>query len=82
MTMFRPDSTYSRSRCDVLWVEAGHRLYDWALIGTTDVVERSGRTHDVPIRRSRNEKKELAFYLTYSPKPATLAELVTVAGRR
>jgi len=60
----------------------GQRLYDWALIGTTDVVERSGRTHDVLIRRSRNEKKELAFYLTYSPKPATLAELVTVAGRR
>ncbi len=34
------------------------------------------------MRRSRDEKKELAFFLAYTPRPATLAQLVTVAGRR
>jgi hypothetical protein len=35
----------------------------------------------VLIRRSRDGRKELAFFLTHSPRPVPLATLVTVAGR-
>jgi SRSO17 transposase len=34
------------------------------------------------LRRGRDERAELAFFLTYNPEPVTLALLVTVTGRR
>ncbi len=60
----------------------GPRLYDWALVDTTDLAGPDNRAQQVLIRRSRGKKKELAFYLTHSPRPVPLAALVTVAGRR
>ena len=58
----------------------GPRLYDWAL------VETASRGHCLLVRRSLhpNEKGELelAFFCCYAPRPATLAELVAVAGAR
>ena len=58
----------------------GPRLYDWALIGTA-----SGAHHLLARRSlSPNEKGELelAYFRCWSPRPATLAELVAVAGAR
>ncbi|MYQ82426.1 IS701 family transposase [Streptomyces sp. SID4936] len=54
----------------------GYRHYDWAWIhiGT-------GSHRHLLIRRNRTTG-ELAFYLCWSPTPATLAELVRVAGVR
>jgi SRSO17 transposase len=52
----------------------GERLYDWAL-------SPAGNGRHLLIRRSPGSG-ELAFYLCWSPKPATLAELVKVAGSR
>jgi SRSO17 transposase len=52
----------------------GERLYDWALSPAGD-----GRR--LLIRRSVTSG-ELAFYLCWSPGPATLPELVKVAGAR
>jgi SRSO17 transposase len=60
----------------------GPRLYDWALIDTVDMVEKTSRPCQVLVRRSRDDKQELAFFLAYSPKPVPLAVFVTVAGRR
>jgi SRSO17 transposase len=58
----------------------GPRLYDWALIGTAT----SGR--QLLVRRSlapgEKGELELAFFLCWSPRPVTLAELVAVAGAR
>jgi len=58
----------------------GPRLYDWALIGT------AGADHQLLVRRSLhlNEKgeRELAFFLCYAPRGASLAELAAVAGAR
>ncbi len=58
----------------------GPRLYDWALIAT------ASHDHRLLARRSLhlNEKgeKELAYFLCYAPRGATLAELVAVAGAR
>jgi SRSO17 transposase len=58
----------------------GPRLYDWALIDT------ASRDHHLLVRRSLHpgEKgvKELAYFLCYAPRGATLAELVAVAGAR
>ena len=58
----------------------GPRVYDWALIGTASpdrwlLVRRS-------LHRNAKGELELAFYRCYSPRPATLAELVAVAGAR
>jgi SRSO17 transposase len=58
----------------------GPRLYDWALVST------ASRDHRLLVRRSlhRGEKgiRELAYFLCYAPRGATLAELVAVAGAR
>jgi SRSO17 transposase len=58
----------------------GPRLYDWALIGTAA----SGR--QLLVRRSlapgEKGELELAFFLCWSPRPVTLAELAAVAGAR
>jgi SRSO17 transposase len=58
----------------------GPRLYDWALIGTAEpgrqlLVRRS-------LRPGEKGKLELAYFLCWSPRPVTLAELVAVAGSR
>ncbi len=60
----------------------GPRLYDWALIDTTDTAGFENRPHQVLIRRGRDRQQKLAFFLTHSPAPVSLATLVTVAGRR
>ena len=58
----------------------GTRVYDWALIGT------ASSDHRLLVRRSLhlNDKgdKELAFFLGYAPRGASLAELVAVRRRR
>jgi SRSO17 transposase len=60
----------------------GPRLYDWALVDTTDTAGFENRPHKVLIRRGRDKQQKLAFFLTHSPVPVPLATLVTVAGRR
>jgi SRSO17 transposase len=60
----------------------GPRLYDWAWIETTDVGGPNRRRRQVLIRRSRDDKKELAFFITHSPQPVPLTVIITVAGRR
>jgi len=58
----------------------GPRLYDWAYIATA-----SGAHHLLARRSlSPNEKGELelAYFRCWSPRPATLPELVAVAGAR
>lgn len=52
----------------------GERLYDWA-------VSPAGPGRHLLVRRSPGSG-ELAFYLAWSPKAATLSELVRVAGAR
>ncbi len=58
----------------------GPRLYDWALIGT------ASPARQLLIRRSlapgEKGKLELAYFLCWSPRPVTLAELAAVAGAR
>jgi SRSO17 transposase len=52
----------------------GERLYDWAVAG-------AGNGRSLLIRRSL-PGGELAYYLCWSPRAATLAELVKTAGAR
>jgi len=58
----------------------GPRLYDWALIGT------AASSRQLLVRRSlapgEKGELELAFFLCWSPRPVTLAELAAVAGAR
>jgi SRSO17 transposase len=58
----------------------GPRVYDWALIQT------ASPAHRLLVRRSLHlnakGERELAYFLCYSPRPVTLAELVAVAGAR
>jgi SRSO17 transposase len=58
----------------------GPRLYDWALIGT------ASPDHQLLVRRSlqpgEKGQLELAYFLCYAPRGASLAELVAVAGAR
>jgi SRSO17 transposase len=58
----------------------GPREYDWALIGT------AAPGHQLLVRRSLHPggkgDRELAYFLCWSPRPASLAELVAVAGAR
>jgi SRSO17 transposase len=58
----------------------GPRLYDWALIGT------ASPARQLLVRRSLTPGEkgglELAYFLCWSPRPVTLAEMVAVAGAR
>jgi len=58
----------------------GPRVYDWALIDTVSA------GHRLLVRRSlavnAKGERELAFFLCYAPRGASLAELVAVAGAR
>ena len=64
----------------------GERLYDWAFtplwrLQLTPEEQRWG--HYLLVRRSRDEKRELAYYVVYAPRTkAQLGTLVKVAGRR
>jgi SRSO17 transposase len=61
----------------------GPRYYDWAWLDqvTTDADPDDGGRHSLLIRRNRSTG-ELAFYRCWTPQPASLADLVRVAGIR
>lgn len=61
----------------------GPRLYQWAWLGqvATDADPDDGGHHSILIRRNTTTG-ELAFYRCWTPQPATLDELVRVAGTR
>ncbi|MFY1597092.1 IS701 family transposase [Micromonospora sp. WMMD737] len=61
----------------------GPRLYDWAWLDDvcTDADPDNGGRHSLLIRRN-STTSELAFYRCWAPRPATLAQLVRVAGIR
>jgi SRSO17 transposase len=61
----------------------GPRWYDWAWLGevTTDADPADGGHHSLLIR-CNTTTGELAFYRCWTPQPATLAQLVRVAGLR
>ena len=53
----------------------GYRVYDWAIIDSTDPI------HQYMTRRSVDDG-ELAFYHCYNPRHEAVSELVRVAGAR
>nr|WP_165823191.1 IS701 family transposase [Micromonospora globispora] len=61
----------------------GPRYYDWAWLDdvTTDADPDDSGRHSLLIRRNTSTG-ELAFYRCWTPQPATLAQLVRVAGTR
>ena len=59
----------------------GLRLYDWARIEMPWVAE-DGYSRWVLIRRSRGDPDKRAYYMTFAPITATLAELAGAAGLR
>ncbi|MGW5667378.1 IS701 family transposase [Micromonospora sp. NPDC003776] len=61
----------------------GPRYYDWAWLDqvTTDADPDDGGRHSLLIRRNA-ATGELAFFRCWTPQPATLAQLVRVAGIR
>ncbi len=61
----------------------GPRFYDWAWLDDvcTDADPDDGGHHSLLIRRNTTTG-ELAFYRCWTPRPATLAQLVRVAGIR
>jgi SRSO17 transposase len=67
-----PASAWHRMSCGT--GSKGERLYDWALADA-----RNGR--HLLVRRSLTSG-ELAYYLSWSPRSVTLAELVKTAGAR
>jgi SRSO17 transposase len=58
----------------------GQRLYEWALVETTDPAA-GGAGHWLLIRRNLRTR-EMAFYRAHSPSPVPVQELVRVAGQR
>ncbi|HEY6793465.1 MAG TPA: IS701 family transposase [Kineosporiaceae bacterium] len=84
------DATGREQRCDLLATELpshswhrracgigskGFRVYDWALVNTTDP------DHQILFRRSIDDG-ELAYYRCYNPDHAPVGALVHVAGAR
>ncbi|MFI7075610.1 IS701 family transposase [Micromonospora sediminicola] len=61
----------------------GPRFYDWAWLDdvTTDVDPDDSGRHSLLVRKNTTSG-ELAFYRCWTPQPATLAQLVRVAGIR
>jgi len=66
-------TTWQRRACGI--GTKGFRVYDWALIQSTDP------DHQYMIRKSV-ETGELAYYHCYNPRRAGFCELVNVAGAR
>jgi SRSO17 transposase len=66
----------------------GRRLYDWALVQTTDPALPAGRQGANwllirrPVRTAAGAKAEYAFYRAHAPRPVPLNALVSVAGTR
>ncbi|MEV0611517.1 IS701 family transposase [Polymorphospora rubra] len=62
----------------------GPRFYDWAWLDDvcTDADPDDNGRHSLLIRRNTTTTGELAFYRCWTPRPATLAQLVRVAGIR
>ncbi|MGH8837577.1 MAG: IS701 family transposase [Actinomycetes bacterium] len=58
----------------------GHRYYSWAWIDLLPEDDHGGQ-HQLLIRRN-DATSELAYLRCYSPRPASLAALVRVAGQR
>jgi hypothetical protein len=79
----RPKVPYARLSAGL--GTSGHRLYDWALVDLEPPPGHQGM-FALLVRRSltpgKDGKKELEFYLVYSPVPVRLRELVRVAGTR
>jgi SRSO17 transposase len=59
----------------------GERLFDWAGL-RLPVTAAEGMGHWLLARRSRGEKRELAYFRAYGPVTSTLEELVSSAGLR
>jgi len=59
----------------------GERLYDWARVRLTRL-QQPPWEHWLLIRRSRQDPKDLAYYVVFGPDRTTLATLARVAGRR
>ncbi|WP_172875960.1 IS701 family transposase [Micromonospora inositola] len=59
----------------------GYRYYDWSFTALPHADDEHGGHHWLLIRRNRRTG-ELAFYRCWSPEPAALHTLVTVAGHR
>jgi SRSO17 transposase len=59
----------------------GERLYDWICLRLPQEAA-PGMRHWLLARRSRGEKRELAYFRAYGPAEATVEELVPVAGMR
>jgi SRSO17 transposase len=71
-----PGAAWQRRSCGP--GSKGHRFYDWAWIHIH--TEASDGHHSLLVRRAGDGT--LAFYLCWTPRPAPLARLVTVAGSR
>ncbi|MGW3783653.1 IS701 family transposase [Micromonospora chokoriensis] len=76
-----PDSAWQRRSAGA--GSKGPRFYDWAWLDDvcTDADPDDGGRHSLLIRRN-STTGELAFYRCWAPRPATLAQLVRVAGIR
>ncbi len=59
----------------------GPRVYDWARVPIRPWWA-PGRGHWLLARRSLSDPDEIAYYICYGPRRATLSALVGVAGRR
>jgi SRSO17 transposase len=59
----------------------GPRRYDWARVAIR-AGWRPGRGHWLLARRSINDPDEIAYYVCYGPRRATLVDLAWIAGTR
>jgi hypothetical protein len=59
----------------------GPREYDWARVPVR-TGWRPGRGHWVLARRSLSDPAEIAYYVCYGPRRATLVDLAWIAGTR
>lgn len=59
----------------------GPRLYDWALVPLVHLTATTG-SHALLVRRSLDNPTDLALFLVFTPRAATLAEIVRAAGQR
>lgn len=55
--------------------------YDWALVPLVHLTATTG-SHALLVRRSLDNPTDLALFLVFTPRAATLAEIVRAAGQR